>query len=218
MANNYRRYHKTPQAERATYKQLDDNGHVIATLDPNAGENSLFPAEMAHEEKVAMVKELHHMDDSECYYNNKTLRLAPHLKEAIRAKNDRDDKEFEQRYGYPRDPELRKAEHAVTLSIQQYEQNDKEAENGSPTYREIKAAMSTRLHEDNYTAVDHMRDLVERLLEPNLIKYYKLVYVDNMRKKDAAVVLNVTPKTISAWDKKLREILAGQKSLSRYFT
>lgn len=64
------RYRKTPQNERKTYKIFNEQGKLIAELNPD--ENGVT---------ADIIKKLHALDDHEVYVNCKELRIQKYLME-----------------------------------------------------------------------------------------------------------------------------------------
>lgn len=97
------RFRKTPQAQRTTYRQLDENGRVLLTVTPDSfgGDVDL----VQREKNEAFIKACHSMDDHEVYENCKEIALTPEEKEEYDERRDKFIHDFTEEYGYEPDPE-----------------------------------------------------------------------------------------------------------------
>lgn len=221
------RFRKTPQEKRTTYKQMDENNHVIAEVTPD-GDWGKFDITFHDEEEKkeahkAMIKKLHAVDDHEVYVNLKKWKLPPDEQEAYDRRRERFVKKYESEHGHaPTEVEIENAvgpNHVVDEPLVSSEESNKSRSRrlteGSSRTEKLTYGMGRKKSPKIETA----KELIETGKEftHREKQAFRLVFDEEMPPCKAAEVMGITKSRVSQLLANLHEKLMRHKEYANFF-
>ncbi len=199
--------HKTPTAMRGTYKQYDEDGHLLCEIKP--GDYGVTEV---------TIDRMHRMDDAEVRVSIKERRLPAYMEEKAKAAKAEWIADYEQKYGRaPRPDEIPDLTHRSFVSID--EKMGDGDEEGMGEHSRIAAQMAVRPFEEEESAVEYLRALV---MEGNFTErerqVYEAVFIEGMAKQDAAKKLGISSPRVTEIIKNIMKKVSEDKELGRWFT
>lgn len=168
--------HKTAQKDRAFYTYQFDDGRKV----------TLKPGEEGVTEEF--IKQLHALDDSEVYYNNKNWHRPVTEKEKIRMK------EWEEKHPGEKYPDV------WNLSLDSVFEED-----GSQD-KCIYLADNTSVDEDVSDEVERLREVVSKMTEKQK-RVYELHFIEEYSLTEVAAILNTSIPSVHKHKEKILKFI-----------
>ncbi len=208
------RTHKTPTAKRATYKQYDEDGHLLCEVKPE----DLVTTEVTLDDAKIIVKKMHGIDDAEVRVYIKESRLPEYMEETAKEAKAQYIADFEKRYGYKPNPaDVPDFTHRAMVSIDA-EVDTEDGEDSLGDNSRLAAAMAVRPFEDEESAAEYMRRLV---MTGNFTErerqVYEAVFIKGMAKQDAAKEIGISGPRVTEIIGNIMRKIASDEELKKMF-
>ena len=201
---------KTPKSKRGTYKQYDENGKVLYEFDP---ETDTTMTELTIEDKRKRTANMHKIDDSEVYFNLKYINVDKEERKARKKQREEYILDFKARFGYePNEEDIPINMHREYVPIDSVTSDDEELGDAS----KVQEALSVHPFEEDYSAVQCMRRLVEGFTKREQEVYY-LVGKKGLTKRAAAKKLEISEMRVGQIMANIIKKLRSNPDLRRFF-
>ncbi|MBE5825296.1 MAG: hypothetical protein E7307_01535 [Butyrivibrio sp.] len=204
------RYYRTPEKQRTTYKQYDENGRIIAEFDPE--KDTTMDVTIDVKEKI--VKMMHAVDDAEVKRNNKERKLDPYTQKLYDEEKERFIKNYREKYGYdPRKEELPEGSHRSLISI------DAPVEAaGGETLSEILPDERASFFEDANSPATYMDELIETdLFDDRDRIIYDCKIRRNMTDKATGAEIGKTGQYVGILWKRIQEKIMNDAGMRNFY-
>lgn len=207
--------HKTPMNQRTTYKQYDEEGHLLCEFKP--AEEGLTDIEI--EENKVKINKIHRMEDAEVRVHIKENRLPAYLEEEGKRRKVEWIADFEKKYGYkPHPADVPDFTHKSFVSTDAEVETDEGSETLGDNSR-IALKMSVNPFEDEpESAAEYMRRLVmtgdftQRQRE-----VYDLVFIQGKEKSEAAELLGISAPRVTQIIEGIMKKVATDNEMKKMF-
>lgn len=202
------------QDPRATYKQLDEDGHVIAEFDP-MNDTTM---NLSKEEKEELTLAMHRVDDAEARCNCKERLLNPYDKEQLQKRRNQFIEEFEAHYGYRPHPEDCPSISRRYVSLDEILDCQDDERSISRDMLHIQQILSDDPFAEFFaeTAVLWMRHLVKQFT-PREQEVYWIVFHEEQTHAKAARKLNISERRVGQIVQDITRKLKNDKNLKKIF-
>ncbi len=182
--------HKTPTHLRGSYKQYDEDGHLLCEIRPGDYGTTEVTIDL-----------MHRMDDAEVRVHIKESKVPAYMEETVKATKEQWIADFEARYGYkPHPADVPDFTHRSFVSTDA----DVETEDGDDSLGDnsrLAAQMATPAvgEDEEESAAEYMRKLVMTGMgfTQREREVYDLVFIQGLEKKDAASKLGIVPSRVT---------------------
>lgn len=199
---------------RAVYKQIDDNGKVVAVFDP---ENDSTMTDITIVQKKQITAALHRVDDAEARENCKELRLNDFDTELCKKEREQFIRKFREENGYEPDPKDLPSMHRTYYYYDAPTTSQEEGENELGDSSRVQEQMSVNPFEDEpETAVDCMREVVKGL-KPREQTVYEICFRRGETQVAASKEMGVTEQRVGQIVKDIMAKLAESEELKKHF-
>jgi len=221
------RFRKTPQEKRTTYKQLDENNHVIAEVTPDGdwGEYDITFHDDKEKEEAhkAVIKKFHAVDDHEVYENLKKWKLPLDEQEAYDRRREKFVRKYVSENGHePSEVEIEDAvgpNHVVDEPLVSSEESNKSKSRrlteGSSRTEKLTYGLGRKKSPKIETAKELMatgKEFTHREKQA-----FRLVFDEEMPANEAAKVMGITKGRVSQLLANLHEKLMQHKEYANFF-
>ena len=201
------------QDPRAVYKQIDEDGHVIATFDP-LKDTTL---NITLVEKEALTDAMHRVDDAEARQNCKDIQL-DNFDKALREK-EREDfiRKYREEYGCDPHPADLPSRHRTYIYYQATTENEDEGENEIGDSSKIELELSVNPFEDEpETATECMRRLVQGFTKREQ-EVYEIVFRRGKTNVYASRKLDISEQRVGQIVTNIKSKLKENEELRKHF-
>lgn len=206
------RYRSTPKSQRTTYRQYDEDGHLLYEFTPDDnGRETDINIIRENQEKIAA---MHRYDDAELKRRSRAEKIPEYQEKAMREERERIRQDFIDRYGCEPDPSmLPDCYHRGYVYIDAEAPNGDSAEDKNP----VQEMIADDPFEEESSSVNALRELMMAEFTDREKEIYWLVYIEGLAKGEAALIMGIKPWWASQLIKSIKKKIADSDELKKFF-